>query len=100
MNILLHYLYGDLKSLSMRNRPFCALFEVAKMAENRRPGPFAIAVPDDIKGVGYFINRVPGPSWYQWGEKMADKQKMAYTGNSDSNEISHYCASYGYLKAS
>ena len=41
MNILLHYLYGDLKSLSMRNRPFCALFEVAKMAENRRPGPFA-----------------------------------------------------------
>ena len=41
MTILLHYLYGDLKSLSMRNRPFCALFEVAKMAENRRPGPFA-----------------------------------------------------------
>ena len=41
MNILLRGPYGDLKSLSMRNRPFCALSEVAKMAENRRPGPFA-----------------------------------------------------------
>ena len=28
-------------SLSMRNGAICALFEVAKMAENHRPGPFA-----------------------------------------------------------
>ena len=58
MTILLHYLYGDLKSLSMRNRPFCALFEVAKMAENRRPGPFAKLLSRTIEFNPEFLIKV------------------------------------------